>query len=346
MSYRRQAPTQLDVAQASGVSRATVSAVINGRAQAQRIPEQTERRVREVIQALGYVANPAARTLKQKRNRLLGVHSFQSVFPISSRDFYHEFLMGVEEQAVAEGHDLVLFTSTEEANGKRRLYRDGANRLNVADGSVLLGVTHHLNDLTRLANEGYTFVHIGRKEVPEIEIAWVGADYARGTRGVMLRLAELGHSHICYLAGEFRLEAQLDREQGYREGCAEAGVPGLPVFVKATDLSQEWFDMTVGSGVTAFVTVDEDLADTIGVMAARRGMSIPADLSVVALLGTSGGPAPGVRWSGMGIPRNAMGRASVRLLVELLDDPTAVTQTQILLECTPPEESTMAEVNR
>lgn len=339
----RGAPTQRDVAAVAGVSRATVSAVINGQAANHRIPAATEKRVREAVQSLGYVANPAARALRQKRNRLLGIHSFESVFPFSSRDFYHEFLIGVEQQAVAEGHDLVLFTSTEDPHGQRQLYRDGTNRLNVADGSVLIGVTHHPRDLARLANEGYTFVHIGRREVPGAEIAWVGADYEQGTRQVVTRLAELGHRRIGYLGGSARQEAQLDREAGYLSACNSLEIPAMPVYMRGKDLSLEWFRAMVNGGVSAFVVLPEHHATILADFAQQCGLRIPEDLSIAVLTGTDGGLAPDVPWSAMQIPRQEIGREAVRLLTSLLEDAASVVDRQVLLPCVQPEETTMTE---
>ncbi|WP_205857528.1 LacI family DNA-binding transcriptional regulator [Phytoactinopolyspora endophytica] len=341
---RQQAPKQSDVARRAGVSQATVSAVINGRATVHRIPDETVRRVREAVRDLGYVANPSARSLRGKRNRLLGVHTFESVFPISQRDFYHEFLIGIEEQAVADGYDLVLFTSTEEANGQRRIYRDGMNRLNVADGSVLLGFTHDSSDIARLAGEGYPFVHVGRREVPGVDFRWVGADYKSATHEVVDRLVELGHRRIGYVGLDHRMEALIDREEGYRDGCEAAGLPPLPVLMGVHHLGVEWFDHAVASGMTAFVAEDESYATKLGELVRERGLDIPGDVSVVVLRGTNDGPVPGRSWSSMGIPRNEMGRAAARMLVEILEDPHATRDDHLLLPCTPPGETTMAAV--
>ncbi|RBM18525.1 LacI family DNA-binding transcriptional regulator [Streptomyces sp. PT12] len=338
------APTQADVARRAGVSQATVSAVVNGRAASHRIPPETERMVRDAVRDLGYAANPAARSLKGKRNRILGVHTFEAVFPIASRDFYHEFLIGVEEQAVAEGYDLLLFTSTERPDGQRQLYSDGSNRLNVADGSVLLGVAHDHSDLARLSREGYPFVHIGRREVPGAEIAWVSADYAAATRDAVARLVELGHRRVGYLGITHRVEAVADRESGYRAACAELGIPALPVMMNAHELTVEWFDHALAHGMTAFLAEDESFAGRLEGFATERGLAIPEHVSVVVLRDAAGGPRPGVPWSCVGIPRREIGREAVRLLVQTLSGPAAHRDDQVLLPCSPPEATTVAAV--
>ncbi|GAA5189742.1 LacI family DNA-binding transcriptional regulator [Rugosimonospora acidiphila] len=324
------------------MSRAVVSAVINDRARDQRISAETEQRVRDAVRELGYVANLAARSLKGMRKRILGVHTFESVFPIARRDFYHEFLTGVEEQAVIEGHDLLLFTSAEGSDGRRKLYTNGSNRLTAADGAVLLGVTDDHSDLFRLSQERYPFVYIGRRDVHGADIAWVGPDYATAARDAVARLVAHGHRTIAYVGYPQAQEARADREAGYRAGCRAAGIPPLSLLVNLEDLSREWFDLALATGVTALVVELESFANQIAACAAARDLSIPADLSVVALGGTESGPVSERKWSCVGLPRRAVGRAAVSLLVAMLDAPDEPFDHQILLPCTPPDESTIA----
>src|SRR5512139_2845889 len=133
-------PRQSDIARATGVSQATVSIILTGRAAENSIPLITQRKVLEAATELGYVPNVNARSLRGGRNGLIGVHTFEPVFPIRSDDYYNEFLIGIEEQAVQMGLDLVLFASTQREDGTRSIYGKGSNRLRVADGAVLLGI--------------------------------------------------------------------------------------------------------------------------------------------------------------------------------------------------------------
>lgn len=338
--HRHRAPTQRDVAHAASVSQATVSAVLGGRTAEQRIPTETSRRVQDAARRLGYVANPAARSLRGRRNRLLGVHTFESVFPISRRDFYHEFLLGIEEQAVLEGYDLVLFTSTQQPDGKRQIYHEGTNRLNVADGSVLLGIARGSADLAELATENYPFVHVGRRDVPDAEIPWVRADYTSAVHDVVAELVGLGHRQIAYLGSVDRLEPLDDRLTGYRAGCATARIPPLTSFVEPNDLTTRWLDLTT-SQTTAFLFETVELARSFHTLLAQCDMTVPADISVV-VLGVEDGPAPERDWSAIGIPRNEMGRTAVRLLVGMLTDPDGTPERQLVLACVPPAHTTIA----
>src|SRR5918998_451987 len=85
MTARRRRATQLDIARHVGVSQATVSLVISGGPASANVAEQTRRAVLEAAAELGYAVNPVARSLKGGRNRLLGVFTFEPVFPVGQR---------------------------------------------------------------------------------------------------------------------------------------------------------------------------------------------------------------------------------------------------------------------
>ena len=117
--------TQRDIARLARVSQTTVSLVLNNRTSASaRIPAETRDRVLKVIRETGYVADPLARRLLQQRNQIVGVFTYESVFPSASADFYHPFLSGIEETAEELGCDLLLFTSAPVTDGRRRVFHD------------------------------------------------------------------------------------------------------------------------------------------------------------------------------------------------------------------------------
>lgn len=98
-------------------------------------------------------ANPAARSLAGGQNRMLGVFTYESIFPVEHRNFYYRFLVGIEHEAEQMGYDLVLFTSTGGTDGKRRIYRNDGNRLRLTDGAILLGLAEDKHELQQLVQE-------------------------------------------------------------------------------------------------------------------------------------------------------------------------------------------------
>jgi DNA-binding LacI/PurR family transcriptional regulator len=331
---RKSGSRQADVARAAGVSQSTVSMVMNGTADLGRISPDTQRRVLNAARKLQYEPTAQRRTAVRSTPHLLGVHTFEPIFPTSSRDYYFEFLRGIEEQAAAEGCNLVLFTASPDDEGVRRIYRDDANGLQQAAGSLLLG--HHANrdDLARLAYEGYPFVYVGHREVPGAEICYVGGDYRTATGHIVDDLVAMGHRTFSYLGEEERDEPQVDRWTGFAGALERFGLPvPEPVFAHPAGLTTGWLDDALSSGTTVILVESVSLLRVLAAMAGLRGLSIPADLSVVLLVDdvmNEIGPAP---WATLQIPRNAMGRRAVRLLTNLLTDPDGDYERQILLPC-------------
>lgn len=332
----RKRPRQIDVARLAGVSPTTVSFVLNGRIDGNvRISPETRQRVLNAIEELGYVANPVARSLAGGQNWLLGVFTYEAIFPIQNHDFYYPFLVGIEEEAAALGYDLLLFTSVIGLDGKRSIYGNGVNRLQLADGAILLGQEEEKAELARLTEEGYPFVFVGRREVHGAAIRYVGADYVEATATIVDHLVEHGHKRIVYLGMPINNESACDRFEGYRLAHHRAGIAISPEWIHRTDtetISPTFVDAHLAQGVTAFVVEHDSMIDKLFEAAAYLGKSIPQHFSVALL----GDPLSGFNLSqnvmAFTIPRREMGAQAVRLLVQLLDHPPSQVE-QILLPC-------------
>ncbi|GAB3440518.1 LacI family DNA-binding transcriptional regulator [Actinophytocola sediminis] len=338
MAGQRRSPTQVDVARRAGVSQATVSLVISGGALGNQVAESTRQAVLQAAAELGYTVNAVARSLKGGRNRMLGLYTFEPVFPVDQRDFYFPFLLGVEEATAAYGYDLLLFSSAG-SGGDRRIYAGGVNRLKVADGCVLLGRHLHRDDLAELAKEDFPFVFVGRREVPGVELSYVAADYVGATSEMVAHLAGLGHRRMAYLKFTDDREWTRDREAGFRQGLVAAGIGEDEVRVFAMDERaallavrlREW----LAAGITAVLvepTDDDGAIVALEHAAEEAGVRIPDDVSVAVLGDPPLSTATARDWTRFTLPREQMGREAVRILLELLND--GVSSRQLYLDCT------------
>ncbi len=337
---RRRRPTQVDIARRAGVSQATVSLVVSGGPAASQIAEPTRQAVLAAAEELGYAVNVAARSLKGGRNHLLGLYTFEHVFPTDQRDFYYPFLLAVEEETAAQGYDLLLFSSVT-AGTDRSIYAAGANRLKLADGCVLLGRNVRREELAALVQEDFPFVFIGRREVDEGSLSYVAADYVTATSSVVAELAALGHRRMLYLRAIEDTEPTRDREQGYRLGLAAAGLDVDEALIQGladpADLSADHIEHWVSRyGVTAILiepTEDNRLVDALAAMTDGCRMRFPEDCSI-ALLGDPPSWTPEQRnWTRFSLPRAEMARAAVRMLIDLLGRTQAAPQ-QLTIPCT------------
>lgn len=318
-------PRQADVAKLAKVSPAIVSMVLNGKRDGSaRMSAETEQRVLEAVRTLGYIPNPVARSLASGQNRMLGVFTYEAIFPLQQRNFYYPFLIGIEQEAEDQGYDLILFTSATGKGSTRRIYRDEVNRLQLADGAILLGEGEDKDELKHLMEDGFPFVFVGRREVPGADVSYTAAGYTKATEEVVTHLVELGHRHIGYLGSLSEREATTDRERGFLRAHQALGLTANADFVKRTSkVSPELLSYLLEAGVTAFAVEDDLLVHDLLAAAAKLGKRIPQDFSF-ALLGDPLDPSETQPdWTTFRIPRMEMGRQAVRLLLELLSAPVA-----------------------
>jgi LacI family transcriptional regulator len=328
--------TQQDIARMTGVSQTTVSMVLNEREDAARIAPETRERVLAAIRKTGYVADPIARRLAARRNRFLGVFTYEPVFPAGLGDFYHPFLVGIEECAESIGCDLLLFTSAPVVDGRRRIFHSD-NRLRLADGCILLGRWLDPEELARLIAEGQPFVSVGRRDDAGGPVPYVGADYPAATAALVRRAVGLGHRRIAYVGEGAGAESHADRLRGFTSAAAEARVSG--VHVRFTDAAAV-LDELVNQEVTAIFV--EEFADgaMLAEEAGRRALRVPDDLSFLALGDPTRPASTDLEFSGFRIPRREMGWQAVEVLSAILDGTGG--KLQRLLPCEPVAGATLA----
>jgi len=324
--------TQQRIAQLAGVSQSTVSLVLNGRTDGSvRIPQDTRDRILKVIEETGYVADPSARRLAGADNHILGVFTYEPAFPTESLDFYTPLLAGIEAGAEAVGSDLLLFTSAPVADGRRELFHE-RNRLRLADGVLLLGVEMDPDELARLAAGDFRAVAVGRRDTPGIP--YVGIDYASASRELVLRAAALGHRRAIFVHRSSLGESVLDRRRGVVEGARENGVELVDRTSDAVDVAGDWAAVRA-SGATLLIVEEPSLAAALLEHAAREGVSVPSDLSVVALGSASRPDVDAPELTRLQPPRAELGERAVELLVRILAEGDAVPESdrRILLPC-------------
>ena len=336
-TFLHKRPRITDVAELAGVSVATVSVVVNDRVGEQiRVSPEVQQKVWAAVTELGYVANPVAQSLAGGWNKIIAVFTFEPIFPIDSRNFYHPFLVGIEEAAADNGIDLLLVTGSTQTDHGRHIYQKGINRLQRADGAILLGHGNR-EEVVRLLEEKYPFVFVGRRESPQDNISYVAADYAAATVQLVEHLLQHDHRRLAYIRSTRATEASTDRERAVRQALAPVQLPdnwlwsGNPHQLTQTVLSDY-----LAKGFTAFVVEDDELGQHLLSLAAELNLQCPRDFSLV-VLGNPLSPLIEVPdWTSFNIPRREMGREALKILLELLathPDENRAPQRKVL-ECT------------
>jgi DNA-binding LacI/PurR family transcriptional regulator len=338
-----------DIAKKLNVSAAVVSVVLNNKEKSSiRVGMETRKAIINTAKSMGYVPNLAAKSLAGGKNNILGLFTYESVFPFEFRNFYYPFLLGIEKEAEKQGYDLLFMTSTGVNDGQREIYKNGINRLKLADGAILIGLRKNEKEISRLVKEGFPFVFIGYREFQGLEISYVTADYMKVTSDMVKYIAAKGHKNIVLLRTIEDTEPSHSRELGFRQAFKDLGFtvnPDKIIKISAETITGDFLQMQIKSGVSAIIAERYDLGYKLINICGESGLKIPDDISIAVLGGPKPENLPEIDWTTFAIPGEEMGFNSVRILIELLENENHAP-IQLTLKCKISRGSTVGKVKR
>lgn len=213
----RTAATIEEVAAVAGVSRSTVSRVVNGSTSVS--PSAIES-VRRAIDALSYVPNRAARSLASKQTHSIALVVPEDTTRFFGDPFFASIVAGISSRLRRSDYILNLFIASDDPGDKTTSYLLGGN----ADGAIV--VSHHTSDtfIDRIA-AAVPVVYGGRPVREREGDYYVDVDNVRGAREATEYLISKGHRRIGTIAGPLDMPAGIDRLQGWRDAIAAAGLP-------------------------------------------------------------------------------------------------------------------------
>ncbi|MEG8275369.1 LacI family DNA-binding transcriptional regulator [Streptomyces sp. AHA2] len=268
--------TIADVARMAGVSKTTVSRVLNTRAE---VDSSTAARVREVIDRLGYVPSSGAVGLARGRSRTVGM-----LVPSLTWPWMGEVLQGVVDTVEAAEFGLLLFTcnrGTDSVEWFTSQVSAGA-----FDGLIAVEPEDTLAMLTALHRKGLPVVLIDdRGRHPEFP--YVSAANREGAAAAARHLLDEGRFRPLVLAGPLRFGCVRDRREGFDAVYAGSGRARDPALFVESDFTEAGGEESVrrvlreGRDFDA-VFAHNDLA-AMGAMSALRaaGLRVPEDVAVI-----------------------------------------------------------------
>ncbi len=283
IGYPMKRPTQVDVARLAGVSRATVSYVINGQTNGRvSISPETQQRVLDAVTELGYEPDVQAQALRSGSTHTIGV-----IIPDIHNPHFWQFVDGIEQEAQVSGYHLLVSSTSLDRKREEDSLRDLARRR--IDGLILQGFVEETKTTKKifkqLIKRQLPIVVIGQTTA-DVDTIWAG--YRAATNKVMAYLLSLQHQRIGFIYGVKAPILGEDRLLPYRENLAKAGLPvdeSLIVNCGPTieDGYQAAYQLLRRSPrATAIIVINDLLA--IGVLraAADLNIQIPSQLSVVS----------------------------------------------------------------
>lgn len=277
-------PTIKDVAARAGVSIATVSRALNRRGP---VSEVALRAVRRAVKATNFRANNIGRRLKTAKSGTLGI-----IVPSLKNPVFADAVQGIEGMADRERFS-VLLTSSEYSPEREREVLDVllANRVE--------GVILTVADATRspsldlLEREGVPFVLLFNP-VTRAGGSAVTVDNVAAARDIVERLIGLGHRRIAMIAGRAEVSDRSPlRRRGYEEALRRHGLtpgPTVEVGFDTLDLEAACDDLFRGGRPPTALFCSTDMLGIAAIRAVlRRGLRVPADVSVVGFDGIAVG---------------------------------------------------------
>lgn len=284
---KKQRVSREEVANAAGVSGATVSYVLNARRDVT-LPESTRVRVLAVAQRLGYTINRNARSLVSGTTQTLGV----IIGNRQMSNFAANLLTGIEKECARRDFRLLLSLGGADATTLReqtRLYVEHR-----VDGIIMF------DDCQSPENKGW-YEGATREGLPMVlldqrlesrlrkgDIDCVTSDDVAGAEAITRHLIGLGHRRIAHLAGTPERTTARDRRRGWAQALRAAGLPAGEKWV----LGRRWepdlgyaalvesFARPRREWPTAIFAANDLLAAVVFRFAAQRGLRIPDELSV------------------------------------------------------------------
>ncbi|MBM3133769.1 MAG: LacI family transcriptional regulator [Chloroflexi bacterium] len=304
--------TIADIARRAGVSKATVSRVLNNKPD---VDAAKRERILGIIRETGYVPRLAAVSLATGRTNLIGL-----LAPSLSRPWSLEVIQGISEAIESTAYELVLYTTSLDERNQELFARALSNGL--TDGLLIMLPRNSTGYLSQLEHQGFPTVLIDHRGVPS-SLPTVTAANIDGAYAAIHHLLTLGHRRIGIITGIMDFGCSRDRLEGYKKALRDAGIAPDPHLIKYGDfsestgyaLAEQWLRDSTSQRPTAIFASNDAMA--FGVLRAARaaGISVPDDLAVVGFDDVPGAAQTHPALTTVRQPLRDMGRRAVEMLL-------------------------------
>ncbi|WP_380792132.1 LacI family DNA-binding transcriptional regulator [Streptomyces albidoflavus] len=311
-------PTARDVAELAEVSRAAVSFVFTGRAEGN-LSAETQQRIRRAADQLGYRPDEVARSLRRRRSGVIGLLSDE----IATSPFAGRLVLGAMEAARERGHQVLVLESRRDPAAEAEAVAE--LRARRVDGIVYAAMSMRRTPVPLDIDPAHAALANCLPQDPGTH-ASVVPDERAGGRAAVEVLIGTGHRRIALLGGGPGDIAASARGRGFGDGMRAAGLAVRP----AWRLRVGWqIDEGYAAALallgtadrpTGVVCANDRVAAGVLLAAARLGIGVPQELSVVGYDDQDQMAAHLVpALTTVALPHHAMGAAAVRLLLDAAD---------------------------
>ncbi len=318
-----------DIARMAGVSRSTVSRVLNHHPHVR--PEVRER-VWEVVRRVGYQPHAAARSLATQKTQIIGLIIPEAVSTLFADPFFPLLITGITDACYQHGYHLMLSlftTPQQEAELSTQLLGGG-----YLDGVILAST--RLDDplIERLLSGRIPFVLIGRHSDPRVN--YVDVDNVAGARMAVDYLLRQGHRRVATITGPLNMAAGQDRLEGYKQALQARHLPVDEALIVEGDFTEQGGMaamrrlLALAERPTAVFAASDTMA--IGAIKAIKdaGLRVPDDITVVGFDDIPQASYLDPPLTTVRQPIAQLGKTAVHILVDLIRYGAERTQRVVL----------------
>lgn len=222
-----------EIASLAGVSKSTVSMVINGRGSEFRISKQTQKKILDIVKEKNFTPNQVARGFRLKKTQTIGL-----IVPDLTNRFFSEISHDIEVLARKSDHQVLIACSDDHEKTEYEAIQNlHARRV---DGLVIASVMKKEQITKDIVGLKIPVVYIDRR-IESQNVSWVASDNFQGAYDLVNHMCRQKGGGICYLGGLENISTSKNRLKGYRQALEDNNMPFCPehVFQK---------DYTIASG--------------------------------------------------------------------------------------------------
>lgn len=319
--------TILDIAREAGVSRTTVSRILNN---SPHVDEKTREKVLNVIKELNYKPNSVARNLRKRETKLIAV-----LIPNISNSFFGKMVQGMEDIAVRSGYNIILCNTQDDCDREMTYIRMLEQKQ--VDGVILTALRNPIEAVKPYLQYGpiiFASEYLDDNILPAVCI-----DNIRAAREATEHLIMLGHKRIAFINGPENIIICRDRKTGYLQALKHSEIVVDEDLIYHSDFTIEGGYncikniLKLGHRPTAVFAANDEMA--VGAIKALKeeGFHIPKDMAIIGFDNVKISTVVEPNLTTIAQPIYDIGMKTVELLLRCLKDGVGDIETRrVILE--------------
>lgn len=308
-----------DVAKLTGLSKATISRVLNNHSY---VSKEKRELVLEAMKQLGYTPNPSARRLRGQLTTTIGV-----IVPRIINPFFSYLVNAIEKTAYQKGYQVIISQSNEDQ--QKELAFLNLLKTKQVDGIIMTSIENDWKAIEPFLEYGP--IVLCNEYILDVNVPIIRLDQQKGAYIGVKHLIERGHTKIAYCTGGLFAEhgKDKDRNSGFQKALNEANLTVNPQWIflnqhsieDGKQVMQQILEMN--ERPTAIFTGSDEIAAGMMIEAKRNGLLIPEDIAIIGFDDQPLAEMLEPQLTTIRQPVDKMGELSMNVIIDILDNAQA-----------------------